>query len=143
MSDLLTSYGVSSYVSQNILILPFQSDFFREVMEALKKEVLKEIHADPSIRGIILDVSKTRVIDLSNMQELESVLKMASVLGVKAYICGLQPEVTLALVNLGYDNNELNTCLNIEHAISQMYNDINNCSNNDDSQDNEYEYAQD
>lgn len=124
MSDLLTSYGISSYISQNILILPFQADFFREVMQALKQDVLRELHANPNVCGIILDVSKTKLIDLSNMHELESILKMASVLGVEAYICGLRPDVTLALVNLGYDNNQLKTCLNIEQGMSRIHNNI-------------------
>lgn len=126
MSNLLVNYGMYSYVSENILIIPFQADFFSEVMQALETEILKEIHAKPNIIAIILDLSKANIIDLKNMRQLERVLKMASVLGVKAYICGLKPEVTLTLVNLGYENKDLCTCLNIEHGISLIKDSIKN-----------------
>lgn len=118
MSELLISYGVYSYVSQNTLILPFQADFFTEVIQTLESEILKKIHTDRSIIGIILDLSKAKIIDLDNIQQLESVLKMAEILGVEAYLCGLRPDVTLTLVNLGYENKDLKTCLSIEHGIT-------------------------
>ena len=63
MSDFLLSYGIASYVSQNILIIPFQADFYVEVIEALRQDILKQIHNKPEIKGLIIDLSKVKLID--------------------------------------------------------------------------------
>ena len=116
MSDFLLSYGVASYVSQNILIVPFQADFYVEVIDALRKDILQLLHVRPEIKHLIIDVSKANLIDLQNINDLEQTLNMARILGVTGFLVGIKPTVTLALMELGYEPGALNTALNIEQA---------------------------
>ena len=123
MSDFLLSYGVVSYISQNILIVPFQADFYVEVIEALRLEILQQLHLNPAIKGLIIDLSKVDIVDVQNMKSLEKSLHMATILGVTGFLVGINPSVTLALVALGYEPGQLKTALSIERAtlfISQV-----------------------
>ena len=116
MSDFLLSYGIASYISQKILIVPFQADFYREVILALRNDILQQLHSKQDIKGLIIDLSNVTLIDLQNMNDLEQTLNMASVLGVTGFLVGIQPNVTLALLELGYEPNHLHTALDIERA---------------------------
>ncbi len=121
MSDLLLSYGIASYVSQDILIVPFHADFYVEVIEALRQDILVQLHHNPDIKGLIIDLSKINVIDLHNMRALEQTLNMVAILGVTGFLVGIQPSVTLALVELGYNPEHLNTALSIERATFTIH----------------------
>ena len=121
MSDFLLSYGVSSYISREILIVLFQADFYVEVIEALRKDILNQLHTKPEIKGLVIDLSKINLIDLHNMKALEQTLHMAAILGVVGFLVGLQPSVTLALVELGYEPELLNTALTIERAMFYIH----------------------
>ena len=116
MSDFLLSYGVASYITQNILIVPFQADFYMDVIEALRADILQKIHQNPMLKGLIIDLSNMPLIDVQNMKMLEKTLQMATLLGVTGFLVGIKPSVTLALVELGYEPGGLNTALSIEQA---------------------------
>ncbi len=116
MSDTLIRYGIASYTSQKILIVPFQADFYSEVMEVLQRDILSSLHQTPDIKGLIIDVTNIKVMDLFNIKTLEKTLLMASMLGVESYLVGLQPQVTLTLIDLGYEIGKTKTALSIEQA---------------------------
>ena len=120
MSDQLLNYGIASYVSENILIVPFQTEFYADGIEAFRQEILKKIHETNNLKGMIIDVSQVNLLDVSNMKELESILSMSSVLGVTGYLVGLKPAVAVALVELGYEGNKLNIALNVEQAAKSI-----------------------
>lgn len=120
MSDLLLSYGITSYISQNILIVPFQTDFYVEVLDVLQQEILLQLHNNHDIQGLVIDLSKVILIDLSNIKALQQSLEMASLLGVVGFLVGIQPSVTLALLELGYEPSKLHTAPNIEYAIKAI-----------------------
>ena len=118
MSDLLLSYGIASYVSADILFVPFQADFYTEVMEALQQDLSQQIHNNSRIKGLILDVSKVQLMDLHNMHTLEQLIELGNILGVPGFLVGVQPNVALTLIDLGYDPAHLNTVVNLERAVS-------------------------
>lgn len=120
MKDLLISYGIASYVTQGILIIPFQADFYDEVINALETEVASKLHGNSEICGLILDLSQVQLLDLSNMQSIESLLNMAQLLGAPGVIAGLQPLVTLTLVDLGYDPKNIAATTTVSQAIERI-----------------------
>lgn len=120
MSKLLLNYGIASYINHNVLIIPFQSDFYSEVMDGLKRDVSQKLVSSNEIKGLILDLSKVKVIDLSNMRNIERLLDMAKIFGVQAYVSGIQPLVTMALIELGYEPWQLNSAINIEQAMDKI-----------------------
>ena len=121
MSDFLLSYGVASYISQDILIVPFQADFYVEVIDALRQDILQQLHDTPDIKGLVIDLSNVNLIDLQDMNVLERTLDMAAVFDVMSFLVGIKPSVTLALIELGYDPKHLNSAPNIEQAILSIH----------------------
>ena len=119
MSDILLRYGIASYVSDNILIVPFQTDFYGEVIKALRQDILYKLHEMSDICGLIIDVSHLHVLDLNNMEVLEETARMASIFGVMLFLVGLKPLVAVTLVQLGYEG-KLNTALTIAQAIQRI-----------------------
>lgn len=116
MSDFLLSYGVASYVTQNILIIPFQADFYTEVILAFRQDILRQIYTHTNIKGLIIDLSTVNLIDMQNMRVIEELVSMVNMLGVISYLVGIKPAVTMALVELEYASERLNTALTIEQA---------------------------
>ncbi len=135
MSEFLLSSGVASYISQNILIVPFQADFYDEVIAALQQDVLQQLQRNAGIRGLIIDLSNVNLLDFHNMAALKQTLDMAAMFGVMGFLVGIQPNVTLALVELGYEQGSLNTALNIERATVAIHKAINTREIQDDEQD--------
>jgi rsbT antagonist protein RsbS len=121
MSELLLKYGIASYVSGDTLVVPFQTDFYTDVIEAFRQDILHRLHAMPELKGLIIDLSHVVLLDLGNMHVLEDTLKMACIYDVEAYLVGLKPEVALALVGLGYEG-KVNTALTLGHAMQRIKN---------------------
>jgi rsbT antagonist protein RsbS len=117
MSDELSSFGIASYISRDILIIPFQADFYIEVLNALRNKVLTTLHENPNLKGMIVDVSQINIIDLNNMEALEKLCKMAKLLGVMPFLVGIKPNAALALIELGYTDSGLRMALDTEQAI--------------------------
>ena len=64
MDNLLSSFGVVSYISEGILIVQLQSDLYTEVIEALRTDIVFKLHSTPQkIKGLIIDVSKINLLD--------------------------------------------------------------------------------
>ncbi|MCH9756674.1 MAG: STAS domain-containing protein [Gammaproteobacteria bacterium] len=119
MSERLLKYGIASYVSDNILIVPFQTDFYVEVLHALRQEILNQLYNLSELEGLIIDVSKVSLMDMSDMAVIEETLQMASVYGATGVLVGLNPMVAFALVGLGYEGN-IHSALTIGQAIQQI-----------------------
>ena len=120
MSDLSLSFGIKTYVSQQTLIVPFQNDFYSDMIEALNIEVAYKLHHTPGLKGLIVDVSQITLIDLENMMVLEDILKLGNIFGVVSYLTGLQPQLTQALIELGYEPGDFKTAPTIENAIKSV-----------------------
>lgn len=96
--------------------MPFQSDFYEEVIDALRAEILARVHNNAHIKGVIIDVSQVHLMDLADIHVIEQIMSMATLLGISAVLSGLQPGVAMTLIELGYDNTHLHIALNIEKA---------------------------
>lgn len=119
MSDRLLKYGIASYVSEQILIVPFQTDFYQEVIVALREEILQKLQSTPDLQGLIIDLSQVKLLDLNDMEVLEQTVRMASIFGVMTLLVGLRPDVAMTLVQLGYEG-KINTALTITQAIEKI-----------------------
>ena len=121
MSNLLLKYGIASYVSEDTLVVPFQVDLYAEVVQAFRQEILHQLYHKPELKGLILDVSHLFLLDVDDMEILEETLKMASVYDVEAYVVGVQADVALALIGLGYEG-KINTSPTVRQAIERIHN---------------------
>ena len=119
MSERLFKYGITSYVSEDTLVVPFQTDFYVEVLEALREEILQQLYEKPQLKGLIIDVSQVNLLDLNDMAVLEETMRMASIYRVSSFLVGIRPMAALALIHLGYEK-KIQTALTIDQALNTM-----------------------
>ena len=89
------------------------------VMQAFRENLLEEIHRTGAASAII-DVSGLNVLDIHEFDFLRSTFRMASVMGCRPILVGLNPGIVAALIQLDADVEGLETALSVEHAIHAL-----------------------
>jgi rsbT antagonist protein RsbS len=69
------------------------------------------------INGVIIDVSALDVLDSYATRLLETIGHVARLRGAETVIVGIQPEVAIAMVQLGVTLEAVQTGLDLEHGI--------------------------
>lgn len=121
MIDDVRTISTGSYISQQILICPVQTDLYQEIIYAIRDTVLNRIKNNEEILGLVIDVSALKLIDISNMEALESTIHMAKLLGIEACLSGLRPALAMALVDMGYETKKMDVLLNVEQALAHIH----------------------
>lgn len=68
-------------------------------------------------RGVIIDVAALDVIDSFGSSTLRNLAEMARLRGARTVIVGIQPDVALAMVELGMDTGTVETALDLEEGL--------------------------
>lgn len=71
-------------------------------------------------RGVVLDVTSMDVLDSFATRTLQEMGQMIRLLGARTVIVGLQPEVALAMVQLGLHLDGLATALDLEEGLAWL-----------------------
>src|SRR5438128_5043013 len=71
-------------------------------------------------RGVIVDVTALDVIDSFATRMLRTVAQMVRLRGAVTVIVGIQPEVALAMVQLGLYLGEVSTALDLEEGLALL-----------------------
>jgi rsbT co-antagonist protein RsbR len=82
------------------------------MMGALLDEVTRS-----QARHVIIDMTGVEVLDTASAHFVLRLFKAASVLGVKGYLCGIQPQVASAIVSLGVAVTGIESTLDLEDAL--------------------------
>lgn len=85
-------------------MLRFQEDLVRQI-------------GDTRARGVIIDVAALDVIDSFGSRTLRSIAEMARLRGAVTVIVGIQPDVAVAMVNLGMGMGTVPTALDLEEGL--------------------------
>lgn len=70
--------------------------------------------------GIIIDVAALDVLDSFGSRTLSNIAEMARLRGASTVIVGIQPDVALAMVELGMDASALHTALDLEEGLAHL-----------------------
>jgi rsbT antagonist protein RsbS len=120
---MVVDYSVSAEtamnVVQNCLVVTLQGEIPDEKFSGIRNDILNRIYA-VALRGIIIDLSKVRVLDRYSFNALADTAKMAWLMGVQTIFAGLQPGVVSALVDLEVDVSGISTALTLEDAFMQL-----------------------
>jgi rsbT antagonist protein RsbS len=101
------------------LVGSIQVELSERVMRAFRENLLEEIHRTGA-ESAIIDVSGLSVLDLHEFDFLRSTFRMASIMGCRSILVGLNPGIVAALIQLDADVEGLETALSVEHAIHAL-----------------------
>lgn len=103
-------------LTHGCLVASIQVDLSEEILEVFQRELLDRIHA-ASAAGVILDVSGVELMDAEDFEALRSCIAMASVMGARCMLVGLQPGVVSALIDLEVDVSGIEATIDLEEAF--------------------------
>lgn len=106
---------------RDFLIVPIQIDLDDISAYNLQKGILNRIEATGA-HGVIIDISVVEIVDSYLGRIIGETARMASLMDAKVVISGMQPAVSITLVELGLELKEVYTALNLEYAIDLMDN---------------------
>jgi rsbT antagonist protein RsbS len=75
-------------------------------------------------RGVIIDVAALDVLDSFGSMTLRNIAEMARLRGANTVIVGIQPDVALAMVQLGLGTGSVATALDLEEGLALLNGDI-------------------
>ncbi len=71
-------------------------------------------------KGVIIDVTALDVMDSFATRTLRSIAHMIRLRGAETVICGIQPEVAFAMVQLGLTLEGISTALDLEEGLALL-----------------------
>ena len=72
-------------------------------------------------RGVIIDVAALDVLDSFGFNTLRSIAEMARLRGAETVIVGIQPDLALAMVQLGMGTGPVSTALDLEEGLDLLH----------------------
>lgn len=98
------------------LIAPVQDGLTDGDLERLQHELAEKVGAFRS-RGVVIDVSELDVLDSYSTRVLRNIASVTRLRGAELAICGIQPDVAYAMVQLGLDLDDVATALDLEEGL--------------------------
>ena len=100
----------------NYLIATIQSALSDADLLQLRDELAERVGKYRSL-GVVIDVTVLDVIDSFSVRTLRAVVRMLKLRGSETVIVGIQPEVALAMVQLGVTLESEATALDLEEGL--------------------------
>jgi len=104
---------------KDILLTSIQVDLTDEDVLEFQADILDKVKKTEAA-GIIIDISTLDVVDSFMARVLNETATMVRLLGTEAVICGMQPEVALALVEMGREIVGVETAVNLDHGMEKL-----------------------
>ena len=106
----------------SILIASVQSVLSDSDLLQLRDDIAERIGRLRS-RGLIIDVTALDVLDSFATRTLRDIAAMARLRGARAVIVGIQPDVAIAMVQLGLTLDGVATLLDLEEGLDWLTNE--------------------
>lgn len=106
-------------ISDKIGVLPIIGDIdTQRAQELMNKALLKG--SELSLEHIVIDLSGVPIIDTMVADRLIKVVRALSLLGIKATLSGIRPEIAQTMVNLGVDVSDIPVTSNLHMAMERL-----------------------
>lgn len=103
----------------DVLIASIQSDLSDHNLVRLRDSVAEKVGRFNSL-GVILDVSMLDVMDSFATRMLSTIADTTRLRGAETVIVGIQPEVAVAMVQLGLTLDGIQTALDLEEGLQLL-----------------------
>ncbi|HED15576.1 MAG TPA: hypothetical protein ENI64_01975 [Gammaproteobacteria bacterium] len=108
---------IAMQVTRGIIVASIQTDLTVPVLARFQNELLAFIHRIGAC-GVVFDLSGIDILDSVEFHGLRKVLDIASMLGARPVISGLNPGIVSSLVVMNADIDGLEATLQTEDAIA-------------------------
>ena len=99
-----------------VLIASIQTALTDTDVLQLREDVMAQVTRH-RLRGIIVDVTSLDIMDSFVSRSLRGIAHMTRLRGAETVIVGIQPEVALAMVQLGMGTGSVATALDLEEGL--------------------------
>jgi rsbT antagonist protein RsbS len=103
----------------DLLIASIQSELNDHDLKQLKDEIVAKVGRFKS-RGVVLDLSVLDVMDSFATRTLRAIVETARLRGAETVIVGIQPDVAIAMVQLGLTLGDVVTALDFEEGLELL-----------------------
>lgn len=103
----------------DVLIASIQAALSDQDLAQLRDELASRVGATRA-RGVVIDVAALDVLDSFATRTLRSIAYTARLRGARTVIVGIQPEVAIAMVQLGLTLHDVDTALDLEEGLSLL-----------------------
>lgn len=104
---------------RDTIICVFQSDLTDATAERYQAQLLERIERTGG-SNVLLEVSALDLVDSYVAQMLLDTATMARLMGARAVLVGVRPEVAATLVHMGHTLAGIETALNVDHAFKLL-----------------------
>ena len=101
------------------VIASMQSEVGDADLVRLREDLARQV-GDARARGLVVDVTTIDVMDSFTIRTLLEVVQIGKLRGVEAVIVGIQPEVAVAMVQLGLRLDGVATALDLEEGLALL-----------------------
>jgi rsbT antagonist protein RsbS len=101
---------------QRTLIVSIQIALSDRVVQQLKDDVTVRID-EWKAKGLVIDVSGVDVMDSYLTRSIRDIGMVAKLMGVETVICGMDPMISMTMVEMGMDLGGVTTKLNLEDSL--------------------------
>jgi rsbT antagonist protein RsbS len=102
---------------EDFLVASIQVSLHDRSAVQFRDDLLQRIY-DTKAKGLIIDLTAVDIVDSFIGRLIGDVAEMASLMGTRVVVSGLQPAVAITLTELGLDLPGVITSLNLEKGIS-------------------------
>jgi len=106
---------------RDYLIATVQAVLTDEALILLRDQLVQQVGTHRS-SGVILDVTGMDVMDSFSVKILQELAHMVRLRGAETVIVGIQPDVALAMIQLGLGLRDIATLLDLEEGLSYLDN---------------------
>lgn len=101
------------------LVVPLQGDVSDSQMDQLRDEVLRRVR-DRAAKGLVIDASGMWLVDSHLCAMLGRIVAAARLMGTRAVLAGLHPNVVVTLGEMGIALEGVETALSLEEALELL-----------------------
>ncbi|WCK53690.1 STAS domain-containing protein [Aneurinibacillus sp. Ricciae_BoGa-3] len=103
----------------NYLLVSIQVELDDNTAVQFQQDLLGMIHKTGS-KGVVIDLTSVQMIDSYIARVLGDVVKMAELLGSEVVFTGIQPAVSITLIDLGITFRNVKTAMNLEQGLEKL-----------------------
>ncbi|WP_017186892.1 STAS domain-containing protein [Alkalibacillus haloalkaliphilus] len=103
----------------NYLLVSIQIELDDQTAMQFQEDLLSKIH-ETGATGVVIDLTSVEVVDSFIAKVFGDVVSMAGLMGAKVVFTGIQPAVSMTLIELGIYLKEVPTALDLEQGIIKL-----------------------
>ncbi|PKR77008.1 RsbT antagonist protein RsbS [Halalkalibacillus sediminis] len=101
------------------LLISIQTELDDQTAMDFQEDLLNKIHSTGAI-GVVIDLTSVEIIDSFIAKVLGDVVSMADLMGAQVVFTGIQPAVSMTLIDLGIHLQDVPTALDLEQGLSKL-----------------------